>query len=86
MGEWEKLTADEYQQILDDRRNWNIVQNNNGNNRKHATPMKSEMNSHIKQLQENLDYNKKRLESLSYGNEYDKNPMEPSDSIKGGSI
>ena len=66
------MTADDYQQILDYHRTWNIIRKKTGKNRKQETPVKYEMNRQIKQLQEHLDYNK--------------NPVEPSYSIKGGRL
>ena len=86
MGEWKKLTADEYQQILDYHRTWNIIWKKTGKNRKQETPVKDEMNRQIKELQENIDYNKKHLKYLTDGNESKKNPVEPSYSINGGRL
>ena len=41
------------------------------------------MNRQVKQRQENLDDNNKRLESIPHGKESDENSADPSDSTKG---
>ena len=56
---------------------------NTGKNGKQKTSKKNEMNWQIKQLQNNLDSNKKLLAYLPYGNDSDNNSVHPSDLIKG---
>ena len=84
MGELNNLTAYERQQILDYCKTWNLGQENTGDNSKKATSTKDEINLKIKQLQSNLDSNKKRLASLPDGNDFNDNSVYPYDPIKGG--
>ena len=72
------MTEDECQQIICDRKTWDIGRKNTGNNGKQATPQKDEMNWHIKQIHEKLVANKKLLASLPDVNVSDGNPMNPS--------
>ena len=74
---WKKLTAGDRQQIIYDRNTWNLGRKNTSNNRKQETPTKYKMNWQIKQLQENINSNKKLLAYLLDGNDSNKNSMDP---------
>ena len=83
LGGWEKLTADERQHILDDRKTYNFIWKNTGKNEGKVTPTKDEMNFKIKHPQANLDANNKRLAPIPDINDSNNNSVDPSKSIKG---
>ena len=82
LGGWKKLTVDEFQQNLDDRKTWNLGGNNTGYNMKQATLTKDEMNWYMKHPQSNSSVSKKFLAYFSKGNNPDNNSVETSESIK----
>ena len=61
MGEWDKFSADEQQQIFYDRKTWNLVRNNNRDSGCQAKTNITNTNHQIKQLQARPDDSKKRL-------------------------
>ena len=83
MGEWKKLSANDWQKIFDYCKTWNLGRKNNSDNLHQAEATKTNMNHQIRQIQASLDASKKRLASLPDKASYsDKNFVEPTNSIK----
>ena len=84
MGEWKKLSADEWQQIFYDRKKWNLGHKKISDNGRQPPTNKTDTNLQIKQLQDSLDASKNRLTSFPYTSEKsDGNYFDPTDSIMG---
>ena len=84
VGEWKKLSANDWQKIFDYCKTWNLGRKNNSDNWHQAEATKTNMNHQISKIQASLDASKKRLVSFPHTSaNSDKSSIDPPDSIKG---
>ena len=84
MGEWQKLSANERQNLFDDHNTWNLGRKNNSDNGCQTDANKSKMNRQIKQHQASLDASKNHIASFPDTATYPyENSVGPSYLIKG---